>query len=75
MNRGPAIAIRQHRQTVQDGLWRMMAAVKDRSFGFGIRPLARFTLVALYSFGRLPKFTDGAMPDLGILWAVGVPTK
>ena len=53
----------------------MMAAVKDRSFGFGIRPLARFTLVALYSFGRLPKFTDGAMPDLGILWAVGVPTK
>ncbi len=32
MDRGPARAIGQHREAVQDGLWCMMAAVKDGPF-------------------------------------------
>jgi hypothetical protein len=67
MNRCQARAIGQHRQTVQDGLWGMMAAVKDRSFRFGKRLFARFTLVALHSSGGLTVFADVVMPYLGIV--------
>jgi hypothetical protein len=53
----------------------MMAAVKDGSFRFGGRFFTRLTLVALHSFGRLTKFAEVVMPDLSILWAVGLPTQ
>jgi hypothetical protein len=67
MDRGPARAIGQHREAVQDGLWCMMAAVKDGPFRFGKRFFACLTLVALHSFGCLSEFANVVMPHLSIL--------
>ena len=53
----------------------MMAAVKDRSFRLGKRLFARFTLVALHSWGGLTVFAEVVMPSLGIVFAVGIPTN
>ena len=75
MNRCLAIAISQHRQALQNGFLRVMAAVKNRSFGFAKRLCARFTLVALHSFVRPAEFAYVLVTNLCIVRALWIPTK
>ena len=70
-----AIAVSQHRQTLQNGFLRVMAAVKDRSFRFSIRVFAGFALVALHAFVRPTEFAYVPVTNLRIVRTLCIPTE